>query len=93
MARYTGSSCKLCRREKQKLSLKGSKCHSEKCPIEQRNYPPGQHGRDATFRRRRSSDYSRQLREKQKARRIYGVMERQFRRYYREAQRRPGVTG
>jgi small subunit ribosomal protein S4 len=93
MARYTGPVCKLCRREGEKLFLKGARCYSPKCAIERRAYPPGQHGRGATFRRRRSSDYSRQLREKQKARRIYGVMERQFRRYYREALRRPGVTG
>jgi small subunit ribosomal protein S4 len=93
MARYTGPVCKLCRREGDKLFLKGARCFTTKCALERRAYPPGQHGRDATFRRRRSSDYSRQLREKQKARRIYGVMERQFRRYYREAQKRPGVTG
>jgi small subunit ribosomal protein S4 len=93
MARYTGPVCKLCRREGDKLFLKGARCFSTKCALERRAYPPGQHGRDSTFRRRRSSDYSRQLREKQKARRIYGVLERQFRRYYREALRRPGVTG
>lgn len=93
MARYTGPVCKLCRREGAKLFLKGARCFSPKCAIERRAYPPGQHGRGATFRRRRASDYSRQLREKQKARRIYGVLERQFRRYYREALRRPGVTG
>ncbi len=93
MARYTGPVCKLCRREGEKLFLKGARCFSPKCAIERRAYPPGQHGRGATFRRRRASDYSRQLRAKQKARRVYGVLERQFRRYYREAQRRPGVTG
>lgn len=93
MARYTGPVCKLCRREGEKLFLKGARCFSPKCAIERRAYPPGQHGRGATFRRRRASDYSRQLREKQKARRIYGVLERQFRRYYREALRRTGVTG
>jgi small subunit ribosomal protein S4 len=93
MARYTGPVCKLCRREGAKLFLKGSRCFSPKCAFERRAYPPGQHGRGATFRRRRASDYARQLREKQKARRIYGVLERQFRRYYREAQRRPGMTG
>jgi small subunit ribosomal protein S4 len=93
MARYTGPVCKLCRREGEKLFLKGARCFSPKCALERRAYPPGPHGRGATFRRRRASDYSRQLREKQKARRIYGVMERQFRRYYREASRRPGVTG
>jgi small subunit ribosomal protein S4 len=93
MARYTGPVCKLCRREGEKLFLKGTRCFSPKCAIERRAYPPGQHGRGAAFRRRRASDYSRQLREKQKARRIYGVMERQFRRYYREALRRSGMTG
>lgn len=93
MARYTGPVCKLCRREGEKLFLKGERCLSPKCAFERRGYPPGQHGKGATFRRRRASDYSRQLREKQKARRIYGVLERQFRRYYREALRRPGVTG
>jgi small subunit ribosomal protein S4 len=92
MARYTGPVCKLCRREGEKLFLKGARCFSPKCAIERRAYPPGQHGRGSTFRRR-SSDFSRQLREKQKARRIYGVLERQFRRYYQEALRRPGVTG
>ena len=93
MARYIGPVCKLCRREGEKLFLKGERCFSPKCALERRAYPPGQHGRGATFRRRRVSDYGRQLREKQKARRIYGVLERQFRRYYREALRRPGVTG
>jgi small subunit ribosomal protein S4 len=74
--------------------LKGSRCFSPKCAIERRAYAPGQHGREASFRRRRrDSDYARQLREKQKARRIYGVLERQFRRYFREALRRPGMTG
>ncbi len=93
MARYTGPVCKLCRREGEKLFLKGARCFSPKCAMERRAYPPGQHGRGGTFRRRRSSDYSRQLRAKQKARRVYGVLERQFRRYYREALRRPGITG
>ncbi len=94
MARYTGPVCKLCRREGEKLFLKGQRCLSPKCPFERdRGYPPGEHGRMAQFRRRRSSDYSRQLREKQKARRIYGVLERQFRRFFREAERRPGLTG
>jgi len=93
MARYVGPSCKLCRREGQKLFLKGQKCYTEKCPFEKRSYPPGQHGRAASFRRRRASDYSLQLREKQKARRIYGVLERQFRRYFHEAERRSGMTG
>jgi small subunit ribosomal protein S4 len=94
MARYTGPVCKLCRREGEKLFLKGERCVSPKCPFERdRGYPPGEHGRLARFRRRRQSDYLRQLREKQKARRIYGVLERQFRRYFREAERRPGLTG
>ena len=94
MARYTGPVCKLCRREGEKLFLKGERCFSSKCPFERdRGYPPGDHGRLAQFRRRRTSDYSRQLREKQKVRRIYGVLERQFRRYFREAERRPGLTG
>ncbi|HEC21916.1 MAG TPA: 30S ribosomal protein S4 [Chloroflexi bacterium] len=93
MARYTGPVCKLCRREGEKLFLKGSRCLSSKCAIERRNYPPGQHGRDAQYRRGRASDYALQLREKQKVRRIYGVLERQFRRYFRRAQQRPGLTG
>ncbi len=93
MARYTGPTCKLCRREGEKLFLKGARCLSQKCAIERRDYAPGMHGRDAKFRRRRESDYYRQLREKQKARRIYGVLERQFRRYYGIAQRRTGLTG
>jgi small subunit ribosomal protein S4 len=93
MARYTGPVCKLCRREGEKLFLKGARCLSPKCAIERRSYPPGQHGKDSQFRRGRGSDYSLQLREKQKARRVYGVLERQFRRYFREALRRPGLTG
>jgi small subunit ribosomal protein S4 len=94
MARYTGPVCKLCRREGEKLFLKGERCTSPKCPFERdRGYPPGDHGRLAQFRRRRTSDYARQLREKQKVRRIYGVLERQFRRYFREAERRQGLTG
>jgi small subunit ribosomal protein S4 len=93
MARYIGPVCKLCRREGEKLFLKGTRC-TTKCPFDRdRGYPPGDHGRSAQFRRRRPSDYSLQLREKQKARRIYGVLERQFRRYFREAARRPGMTG
>ncbi len=92
MARYTGPVCKLCRREGEKLFLKGERCYSPKCSFEKHGYPPGQHGRMARFQRR-ESDYARQLRAKQKARRIYGVLERQFRRYYREAQRRRGLTG
>ena len=93
MARYIGPSCKLCRREGVKLYLKGDKCYTEKCAFERRSYPPGQHGKGAAFRRRKLSDYSMQLREKQKVRRIYGVLERQFRRYYHVAERRPGLTG
>jgi small subunit ribosomal protein S4 len=94
MARYTGPVCKLCRREGEKLFLKGERCLSPKCPFERgHDYPPGEHGRLARFRRRRSSDYLRQLREKQKARRVYGLLERQFRRYFHEAERRPGLTG
>jgi small subunit ribosomal protein S4 len=94
MARYIGPVCKLCRREGEKLFLKGARCFSSKCPLEKgRDYPPGEHGRTARFRRRRPSVYTLQLREKQKARRIYGVLERQFRRYFREAERRAGLTG
>jgi small subunit ribosomal protein S4 len=93
MAKYTGPVCKLCRREGEKLFLKGERCFSPKCAFERRSYPPGEHGRDAQFRRRRVSDYQRQLREKQKTRRIYGVSERQFRRYYRSALKRRGRTG
>ena len=92
MARYTESVCKLCRREGEKLFLKGDRCFSPKCAIERRSYPPGVHGRQGQFRRK-ESDYGLQLREKQKARRLYGVFERQFRRYYREAQRQKGLTG
>jgi len=93
MARYVGPSCKLCRREGVKLYLKGEKCFSEHCPFERRSYPPGQHGKSAAFRRRRASNYAMQLREKQKVRRIYGVLERQFRRYFHEAERRSGLSG
>ena len=89
MARYTGADCKLCRREKVKLFLKGSKCESPKCPIEIRPYPPGEHGRGRT----KDSEYLLQLREKQKARRIYGVLEKQFRGYYEEANKKSGKTG
>lgn len=92
MARYSDAVCKLCRREEQKLFLKGERCLGPKCAIERRNYPPGDHGKKTTFRRK-VSDYGRQLREKQKARRVYGVMEKQFRRYFREATRRKGLTG
>ena len=93
MARYIGPVCKLCRREGEKLFLKGQRCFTPKCAFERRSYPPGEHGRDAQFRRRRVSDYSRQLREKQKTRRIYGVTERQFRRYYHTAVQERGLTG
>ncbi|MGI5485843.1 30S ribosomal protein S4 [Microtetraspora malaysiensis] len=89
MARYTGADCKLCRREKTKLFLKGKKCESAKCPIEIRPYPPGEHGRG----RPKESEYQLQLREKQKTRRIYGVLEKQFRNYYEEANRKAGKTG
>jgi small subunit ribosomal protein S4 len=90
MARYTGPVCKLCRRERMKLYLKGTKCDTMKCPIERRPYPPGDHGRS---RRQQGSEYLTQLREKQKARRIYGVLEKQFRNLYAEATRSRGVTG
>ncbi len=89
MARYTGPVCRLCRREKTKLFLKGPKCDSMKCPIEKRPYPPGEHGRG----RIRESEYMLQLREKQKAKRIYGVLEKQFRNMFEEADRQAGVTG
>ena len=89
MARYTGADCKLCRREKMKLFLKGSKCEGPKCPIEIRPYPPGEHGRG----RPKETEYLLQLREKQKAKRIYGVLERQFSNYYVEANRQGGKTG
>jgi small subunit ribosomal protein S4 len=89
MARYTGPVCRLCRRERMKLFLKGTRCMGPKCAIERRPYPPGQHGRG----RIKESEYLVQLREKQKARRIYGVLEKQFRRYYEEATHAKGVTG
>src|SRR5207248_10005248 len=89
MARYTGPVCRLCRREKMKLFLEGPKCDSMKGPIERRPYPPGEHGRG----RVRESEYMFQLREKQKARRIYGVLEKQFRNLYEEANRQDGITG
>jgi small subunit ribosomal protein S4 len=92
MARYNDSVCKLCRREGEKLFLKGERCLSPKCALERRPYPPGLHGRQAQFQRK-VSDYGLQLRAKQKARRVYGIMERQFRRYFREAERRRGLTG
>jgi small subunit ribosomal protein S4 len=89
MARYTGADCKRCRREKTKLYLKGAKCDSPKCPMEIRPYPPGEHGRART----KESEYLLQKREKQKAARIYGVLEKQFRGYYEEANRKQGKTG
>lgn len=93
MARYTGPVCRLCRREGEKLFLKGERCMSPKCSFERRPYPPGQHGKERQFRRGRASDYLLQLREKQKARRIYGVMERQFRTYFQRAEQQSGLTG
>ena len=89
MARYTGAVCRLCRRERMKLFLKGTKCETMRCPIERRPYPPGQHGRG----RVRDSEYLFQLREKQKARRIYGLLEKQFRLVYAKANKQPGITG
>ena len=89
MARYTGPDCKRCRREKMKLFLKGSKCDGPKCPFESRPFPPGQHGRG----RPKETEYLLQLREKQKARRIYGILEKQFRGYYEEAVHKQGKTG
>lgn len=90
MARYTGPVCRLCRREGMKLFLKGSRCFSEKCAIEKRNFAPGQHGKD---RKAKIEGYGLQLREKQKAKRIYFALERQFRNYFENAARQPGVTG
>jgi small subunit ribosomal protein S4 len=92
MARYTGPVCKLCRREGQKLFLKGTKCFTEKCPIERRAYAPGQHGA-ATSRRRKASEYAHQLREKQKVKRIYGIAEKPFRNLFEKAAHQSGVTG
>lgn len=89
MARDRGAQCKLCRREGQKLFLKGERCFTDKCGVERRSYPPGEHGRT----RMRQSEYRLQLREKQKARRYYGVLEKQFRNYYKKATRQGGVTG
>ncbi len=89
MGRHTGAVCRLCRREKDKLYLKGDRCYSDKCAVIRHAYPPGEHGQG----RQKFSEYGQQLREKQKARRFYGVMERQFRRYFKEADRRKGVTG
>jgi len=90
MARYIDSVCKLCRRERQKLFLKGQKCYTEKCPIESRNYPPGEHGQS---RRSKVSEYGIQLREKQKIKRIYGLLETQFRNYFKKANKQKGITG
>ena len=90
MARYVDANCKLCRREKQKLFLKGTKCLTEKCPLEKRMYAPGQHGQS---RRMRTSEYGIQLREKQKVRRTYGVLEAQFRNYFERAAKQSGRTG
>ncbi len=89
MARYIDASCKMCRREKQKLFLKGTKCYTEKCPLERRNFAPGQHGQS---RRAKVSEYGIQLREKQKVRRMYGLLETQFRNYFEKALRQPGKT-
>ena len=93
MAKYRGPVCKLCRREGEKLFLKGERCLSPKCAFDRRGYAPGQHGKSSQFRRRRESDYNRQLRAKQKARRVYGILERQFRRYYAVSLKRRGLTG
>ena len=90
MARYIGPVCRLCRREGMKLFLKGERCHSEKCAIEKRNFPPGQHGKD---RRPKIVGYGLQLREKQKARRVYGLLERQFRNQFEKASQSKGITG
>ena len=90
MARYTGAVCRLCRREDMKLFLKGERCYTDKCGYERRSYPPGQHGQN---RRRKASDYGEQLREKQKVKRIYGLMEGQFSAYFEMAERMDGITG
>jgi small subunit ribosomal protein S4 len=92
MARYTGPVCKLCRREGTKLFLKGTRCLTEKCAVERRAYAPGQHGQ-STGRRRKASEYAKQLREKQKVKRIYGLSERQFRNVFERVLKEPGVTG
>lgn len=92
MGRYTGPVCKLCRREGQKLFLKGPKCYTEKCPVDRRTYPPGQHG-PAQARRRKQSEYAVQLREKQKVKRMYGLHEKQFRNLFEAAAHQGGVTG
>jgi small subunit ribosomal protein S4 len=93
MSKYTGPVCKLCRREGGKLFLKGARCLSAKCAFERRGFAPGQHGKEGQFKRNRASDYLLQLREKQKARRVYGLLEAQFRRYYKSALRSRGLTG
>jgi small subunit ribosomal protein S4 len=93
MARYTGPSCRLCRREGQKLFLKGTKCFTEKCPVERRPYAPGQHGQSGGGRRKKASEYSLQLREKQKVKRIYGVSEKPFRNLFEKSAHAKGVTG
>ena len=93
MAKYIGPVCKLCRREGEKLFLKGERCFSPKCSFDKRDYAPGQHGRNKSRRRGRESDYGRQLRAKQRARRVYGVFERQFSRYFKIASQRRGLTG
>ena len=90
MARYTGPVCKLCRREGEKLFLKGTRCSTSKCAFERKGYVPGQHGKTGRFK---LSDYGMQLREKQKLRRIYGLLEAQFHKYFKEAERRKGITG
>jgi small subunit ribosomal protein S4 len=92
LARFTDPVCRLCRREGEKLFLKGERCFTPKCAIERRSYAPGMHGKQSQYRRK-ESDYALQLRAKQKARRVYGIYERQFRRYFREAQRQKGLTG
>jgi small subunit ribosomal protein S4 len=93
MAKYRGPVCKLCRREGEKLFLKGARCYTPKCAFDRRGYPPGLHGKSAQFRRRRESDFNRQLRAKQKARRVYNTLERQFHRYYQASLKRRGLTG
>jgi len=93
MSKRIGPACKQCRREGDKLFLKGERCLSGKCAFDRRGFAPGQHGKEAQFKRQRLSDYARQLREKQKARRVYGILEAQFRRYYEEALKKRGMTG
>jgi small subunit ribosomal protein S4 len=93
MAKYRGPVCKLCRREGEKLFLKGTRCFTPKCAFERRGYAPGMHGKSSQFRRKRESDFARQLRAKQKARRIYGIYEAQFHRYYEVSLKRRGLTG